>query len=409
MNYNLNDKKIIEAAGKLIENYDLCDSCFGRNFAKIGFGISNKKRGNILRQNLKISKETKISKCWLCSGLLDEIPEFAKIICERLIDYEYDTFLIGSKVDEEILEKEKELFEFTSLDLWESIKSELNREIGKTLEKKLKQEVDFEKPTIMAIIDTCFDVVNLQVKSLYFYGRYKKFRRDIPQTKWLCRICHGKGCKKCLFHGKLYKNSVEELIADRILQVTFGDDESFHGCGREDIDVRMLGNGRPFVLEIKNPKKRTINLKKLTEQINNRNKKNIEVSCLRYSDKKEVIRIKDAVFKKTYRAVIECSEPLNNEKLIKAIQTLQDSGIKQLTPNRVAHRRANLVREKHIYNCKVESIKDTRAVITFEAESGTYIKELVSGDEGRTKPSISEIIGAPCMVTELDVTELKGE
>ena len=28
----------------------------------------------------------------------------------------------------------------------------------------------------------------------------------------------------------------------------------FHGAGREDVDVRMLGAGRPFVMEVINPK-----------------------------------------------------------------------------------------------------------------------------------------------------------
>ena len=51
--------------------------------------------------------------------------------------------------------------------------------------------------------------------------------------------------------------SVEELIAKIALKYTKSDDESFHGCGREDIDALMLGRGRPFVLELKNPKKRT--------------------------------------------------------------------------------------------------------------------------------------------------------
>jgi tRNA pseudouridine synthase 10 len=68
-----------------------------------------------------------------------------------------------------------------------------------------------------------------------------------------------------------------------------------------------------------------------------------------------------------------------------------------------------MVREKHIYNCYVESIDGSMAILTLEAESGTYIKELVSGDNGRTKPSISEIIGEPCTVTELDVIDIKGE
>ena len=49
------------------------------------------------------------------------------------------------------------------------------------------------------------------------------------------------------------------------------------------------------------------------------------------------------------------------------------------------------------------------AILNVEAESGTYIKELISGDEGRTKPSISEMINNPCKVIELDVLEIKGE
>jgi tRNA pseudouridine synthase 10 len=89
--------------------------------------------------------------------------------------------------------------------------------------------------------------------------------------------------------------------------------------------------------------------------------------------------------------------------------SLQGSNINQLTPSRVAHRRAEMVREKHIYNCKVESIENTVAILSLETESGTYIKELVTGDDGRTKPSISEIIGSPCSVVELDVIAIKGE
>jgi tRNA pseudouridine synthase 10 len=33
-------------------------------------------------------------------------------------------------------------------------------------------------------------------------------------------------------------------------------DSKFISSGREDADVRMLGNGRPFVVEILNPKRR---------------------------------------------------------------------------------------------------------------------------------------------------------
>jgi tRNA pseudouridine synthase 10 len=207
----------------------------------------------------------------------------------------------------------------------------------------------------------------------------------------------------------LYDNSVEELIASNFLSTTKGTDESLHGCGREDIDVRMLGNGRPFVLEIKNPVKRILNLSKLEKEINDENKDFIEVNNFRYSNKEEVNRLKHAEFKKIYRIIFHGEKPINNEKLKKAVSSLRGKKISQFTPSRVAHRRANMIREKHIYNCKIEYLAGNMAILTVEAESGTYIKELISGDEGKTKPNISEMIENPCKVTELDVMEIKGE
>jgi len=382
-------------------------SCFF--FAKIDRGISNQKRGETIRTILKDGKKVDVKNCWLCSGLMDEITHFADLITDSLKGYEYETFLVGSKIDEDILDRENKLFEYSGSEHTEPIKTEINREVGKILEKELKHEVNFENPTIMAVIDTAFDIVNLQIRPLFVYGRYKKYSRDIPQTRWFCRICHGKGCKKCNYSGKLYATSVEALVSEKFLEKSEGDDEAFHGCGREDIDVLMLGNGRPFVLEIKNPKNRILDLSKIESEINAANKSKIEVISLRFSDRDEIVRIKAAGFKKTYKIVFRCKKPINNEKLKKAVLSLRGKTIGQFTPSRVAHRRANMIREKQIYSCNLESIDGAIATLTLEAESGTYIKELVSGDDGRTKPSISEIIGVPCKVTELDVIEIKGE
>ena len=406
---SLADKKLLRIADMTLTKYQLCDHCLGRIFAKVEFGLTNKKRGEIIRSHLKNYKKTDVNNCWLCNGLINEIMHFSDLIGDSLKNYEYETFLIGSKIDEDLIDKEQELIDFNGSQHSESIKTELNREIGKILERKLKKEVNFEKPTIMAVINTSFDVVNLQISSLFIYGRYKKFRRDIPQTKWFCKICHGKGCKKCSYSGKLYKTSVEELIAEKFLDITGGDDEAFHGCGREDVDVRMLGNGRPFVLEIKNPRIRDINLSRIEEEINIIQKNNLEIFNLRHSSRDEIIRLKDSNFKKTYRIVLKCAKTINNEKLKKAALSLCGKKIGQLTPSRVAHRRAKMVREKYIHNCQIESIDGLMATLTLEAESGTYIKELISGDDGRTKPNLSDLIGIPCQVTALDVINIKGE
>lgn len=405
----LDDKETLKTTEKILSEHNLCDKCLGRLFSKAKKGVSNKDIGCYLRKKTDAKKNIKSSDCSLCQGLSDEVDHFCKLIIDSLKDYEYNTFLIGCKIDEDIIEKENELIKFAESEYSESIKNELNRNIGLKLEKKLDKLVDFEKPDIMIILDTSFDVVNLQISSLFIYGRYKKYTRDMPQTKWFCKICYGKGCRKCNYTGKIYENSVEVLASKEILKATKGADESFHGAGREDVDVRMLGAGRPFVLEIKNPKIRNIDLDELKEKINSSNKGFIEIDNLRFSDRDEIARIKNAGFRKRYRVVIKSDTILNSEKLKKVTSSLQEASINQLTPLRVAHRRADMVREKHIYNCIVESVKDTIAILSLETESGTYIKELVTGDNGRTKPSITEIIGSPCEVVELDVIEIKGE
>lgn len=399
------NQKIVK---KILLTYNLCDNCLGRLFSKVKKNSLNQEIGSFLRKKTGFEKKIKPVDCELCQGLSTEVEDFCKLILDSLKSYEFNTFLIGCKVDEDIIEKENEIITFTGSEYFESIKNELNRNIGLKIEKKLNKLVDFEKPDIMVILDTSFNVIKLQIASLFIYGRYKKFTRDIPQTKWFCKICYGKGCRKCKYSGKIYNNSVEELVSKEILKITKGSSESFHGAGREDIDVRMLGNGRPFVLEIKNPKIRRINLNVIKERINISNEDIIQVDKLRFSDRNEIVRIKNAGFRKIYRIVIKSDTILNIEKLKKVSSSLQDSNINQITPSRVAHRRADMVREKHIYDCIVESVKDSIAVLSLETESGTYVKELVSGDDGRTNPSITEIIGSPCKVVELDVMEIKG-
>jgi len=405
----MKDNKILEIAEKTISTYHLCDSCLGRLFRQIQKETTNQQKGEIIRKKLKQTKKIEAKDCWLCEGLTEEIDHFVDLISDALQKYEFNTFLIGTKIDEDIVDREKELQGLIDSEDFEPIKMEINREVGKILEKKLGKTVDFVSPDITALVDTSFDVVRLQICSLFIYGRYKKLKRGIPQTKWPCRICRGKGCKSCNYTGKMYDTSVEELVSKKPMDLINGSDESFHGCGREDVDALMLGNGRPFVLEIKNPKKRTINISHLESEINSYVKDKIEINNLRLSDKKEIARIKNAEFNKIYRIVIEGEKIIKKEKLKEVAQILQGKTIKQLTPTRVAHRRANKVRERKIYKCELESVEGSIARLTIETQSGTYIKELVSGDDGRTTPNISEMLGTPCKVNELDVIEIKGE
>jgi tRNA pseudouridine synthase 10 len=84
-------------------------------------------------------------------------------------------------------------------------------------------------------------------------------------------------------------------------------------------------------------------------------------------------------------------------------KSLVNAVIKQQTPQRVVHRRADLVREKHIYEAKVKRLSLNRIELKLRCQGGLYIKELVTGDNGRTTPNAAEIIGVKAVPLDLDV------
>ena len=90
-------------------------------------------------------------------------------------------------------------------------------------------------PDIVAIIDTRYNTVDLEVKSLFIEGNYNKYDRTVPQTRWPCSSCKGLGCNKCNNTGQLYPDSVQSLVAHPFLIASDSSEDLFHGMGREDI------------------------------------------------------------------------------------------------------------------------------------------------------------------------------
>ncbi|MCJ2557173.1 MAG: tRNA pseudouridine(54/55) synthase Pus10 [Candidatus Thermoplasmatota archaeon] len=379
----------------------LCDSCLGRLFGRVGTGFTNAERGKAIRESLDVQRE---GPCSLCSGLMDEIPKFARLVESALSEFEFDTFLIGSRTDQDIVEKEETLWSDFRLERAEPIKAEINRETGKIVEASTGKDVDFERPNIMAILDTRFDFVQLQVNPLFTHGRYKKLKRGIPQTRWPCRECLGKGCERCNNTGKMYETSVEEIVAAPFIERTGGIGVSFHGMGREDVDALMLGDGRPFVLEVKEPKRRTVDFRAIEEEVNASGM--VSVDGLRPSDRREMVQMKEARLDKTYSLRVTFQEPVEKENLNEVVRSFKGTEVAQRTPTRVLHRRADLLRRRKILEMDVTLLGSKTAEIVLTAEAGTYVKELVSGDGGRTTPSLSGLLGVPAAVDELDVIRI---
>ncbi len=395
---------------------DLCDHCLGRLFALVDTGLSNQERGESLRMAVRFSRGLEgmeplapHERCSVCDEVFAIVPRFAEAVVEKLKDLEFETFLIGTRVDPIITEREERLWGLVSQDKAETIKAELNREIGKAVQALIPHEVEFATPDVVALVDTRFSHVELDIAPLFVYGRYRKFSREIPQTRWPCNRCRGKGCSKCGGTGKMYQTSVQEIVGDPLQRDAQGVDHFFHGMGREDIDARMLGNGRPFVLEVREPKKRRIDLLALQAEINDFGREMVEVEGLRFSSREEVRQIKNASPDKEYRVRVRLESKVNKEQLNEVIQSFKRIRITQQTPTRVSHRRADLAREREIKDLVLEELDGQVATLRVRTEAGTYIKELVHGDSGRTVPSLAGKLGIPCVVEALDVIEIADQ
>ncbi|MBN2110148.1 MAG: tRNA pseudouridine(54/55) synthase Pus10 [Methanosarcinaceae archaeon] len=426
---------ILETAKKIIDEGPICDNCMGRQFAKLSTGLTNVERGRAIKLALamegdqifkekgedSILKELAPSsvfarkslgidgedeKCWICLGLYDDLNIWAERAIEAIGDAEYSTFLVGTKVSGLLAENEEILWSECGIMHAEQFKTEMNREVGKLIAERTVKDVDFERPEVLFILDIANEKVELQIRSLYIQGRYRKLIRGIPQTRWPCRICGGKGCERCSFTGKQYPESVDELVREEIVKICAADDTTFHGAGREDIDALMLGTGRPFVVEALNPSVRSIDVAELEKRINAFAGGKVEVEDMRIVGKEVIETLKTSRADKVYKLKVTFNEPVPREKLISAINSLAGAEISQRTPQRVSHRRADLVRKRSVHDMQLLELTDEYAIIQVRCEGGLYVKEIMSGDDGRTRPSLTGILGTQAKVTELDVIEV---
>ena len=497
-----------------------CDHCIGRLSGKKRFSQTIEDSGQEVRQTVVSANKQladireNIPLCPLCENLFEESDLLADIIYDAIQPYQIKRLQLGTRFPKDQVEEEDNMRKRFGAGGSDGLKTGLVAEIARNLTARLKgAKLVNEKPHILALIDVLTLTVDLDVRSHYIYGRYRKLERGIPQTRWPCRACKGRGCERCNDTGLQYQRSVQDLIGNPLIEVFDAPEHSFHGMGREDIDVRCMGRGRPFVIEMKEPKIRDFDYQYAMQLINEKAGGSIEVTDLRASNRSEVVRIKDTPAEKSYTirfrveqmkeseysvltAPLDLTKDSNkkskkkrhrrgdkrkdntkplpteiiteeqghskeelskmkkgeleaictennlkktgkkselierilampapgsalfelpsDETIISTILSLHGVKLYQRTPDRVAHRRADLIRRRDVIDVNkpiVEIMEDgTKEVeFTLRCESGTYVKETVHGDSGRTQPSVASLLKAKCEVLWLDVGDIHAD
>ena len=211
---------------------------------------------------------------------------------------------------------------------------------------------------------------------------------------------------------RLTSTSVQEELTRHILPAFGTESARFSSSGREDLDVRMLGDGRPFVLEMQGVK-RVLGEDEVTalqERVNRAEEDGellVEVRRLRLIGKDEFVRMKVGVEskRKRYRCVVWCDRAVTEED-VQRLSDLRELTVQQRTPIRVLHRRSALVRQKVVHEIAAERMDCQWLRVDLVTSAGAYVKEFVHGDRGRTVPSLASLLGCACDCTQLDVMEV---
>ncbi len=408
---------VLEEARRVLEEGEICDHCLGRRFAKLSFGLGNDERGRSLRTTIALEDDedyTEPESCWVCDDAFTDVDSWAERVVSRLEGYEFSGYLVGTRPQPLVEENERLLDEVTPAEYAEEFKSEFNREVGRRVGESVDADVELERPDVVALCDLTRDAVELQVNPVFYLGRYRKLERGVAQTEWQCYDCGGAGsvegsdCETCGGSGCVVDDSVEEYVAPAFLDATDGGEAVFHGAGREDVDARMLGSGRPFVLEVKHPRRRDVDLEAIEQRIAEESDGAVEVEDLQRVEGDVVERVKEGDADKRYRAEVDFSEAVSEEELEEAVDALSEATVEQRTPERVERRRADRVRKRRVHEADGE-LQDggEAAAVELRTEGGLYVKELISGDGGRSTPSLAGLLDVEAEVEALDVLEVE--
>ncbi len=205
----------------LLNKYPLCDSCLGRCFAKLSYGLSNSERGRSIKISIMLSLDEAIKdheidelselknimfnmgdvseawfklyfpkdefqkrSCFICNGEINELKEdFERKASKVLKEEKLESYVLGVKLSDSMRMIEDEIVIKESLKFYESIKHEIKREVGKRLTLEgITPNIDNPEWEIIYDVSTrTVTKFKIARKQVNFFNRLS---RGIPISNW---------------------------------------------------------------------------------------------------------------------------------------------------------------------------------------------------------------------------------
>lgn len=320
---------------------------------------------------------------------MDRIGTMSELAARSARPFQYRTFAVGVTLPDGLQEREDELRSELKLKGNETIKTQAARLIGATLAEATKKRLDKQRPDLALLVDFASGNVLPSSRPLFFHARYTK-PVGVAQREVLCEHCRGAGCKKCKNTGIDQKPSVEEVLRRKLASLVGSEKVIITWLGSEDRESRVYPPGRPFVAEVKSPRKRILP-KKFGARVRGGL---VSISSGRVLPSKPV---RLPAFRFVTKIKATARSKVNSQGLADLRRAFHGAAVKFERP----HNRPVM---KTVYKASATA-KGRTLFIEAELDGGLPVKRFVNGD--LVSPSVSEVLKTEVGCRSFDIFRVR--
>ena len=338
---------------------------------------------------LKYSSKITNVKCFICKGIFSIINEIAHKIFETINfqeKYSYRSFTIGTSLPYYMFDKEDYIRSLFKLKDIEDIKTSFNFEIRNKFKFLSKKKLNLKNPDIkinLFISGNNEYSITILSRSLFLLGRYTKKKFMAQREKNVLKSCPIDDHDQKI----LKKQSIETIIQKTLSNYIRSDRIVFTWYGSEDDNSQVLGKGRLFLIQLINPRNRTIKINKVFTN-NGISFKIIEKNDF-IENVKRNFRIKNKIF-------IKASNPINKIHLTKLMK-LNNSIIRYCYKSKIIY--------KKIYYIRFKKLDPFHLIINIECDSGLFLRQFIEG-RNFIEPNISSVLSNQCECLKFDIMNI---
>ena len=378
-------RDVMDHARHVASEFELCNSCLGRMYARQVGRLSCSRLGYEIRRGLG---QDEPAKCRICGVLCRSLDAYLDRFANLTDGIEFSSFAIGVTLRPSVLDRDDEIRSRYRLQGTGGIKTEIARELARRFRRSTGTRIDRLSPDLFITVNFRKDTIDVRTAPIFVSGRYVKSVRGMPQRSMRCRECGGSGCSSCC-GGRQDAESVEGSISKFLCGATGSEQARISCAGGEDRESLVLGDGRPFLARLLNPRRRRCAFP--------------DASSLPGIELRSLAVVPGAGPQPTrFHSVIRILVGTQDEVsqiLLRSLKTIPSDPVMIYEDDGKINRRA------------VRSLRYRRVpagiVITVEAEGGLPVKRFVEGDG--INPSISDMLETRCVCRRFDFLQVSLE